>query len=198
MSSVTGIFTNNSKVIETEELSKLLYSFCILLDHRGQAGAGVVTANTKRIKEPLKGRGPARGSVPFSQLRNISDHTTFAGIAHNCYGKDRFLERENIHPVPVDSRTHDMYVVSDGILLDKNKRREALKDAGYKFISNTNGAVIGTTLAKYLDDGADEFEAGRNLIEDTYGAGGFSAVFLLRNRNTNKTKQIVHGKKAAN
>ena len=144
MSSVTGIFSNNSQVIETEELAKLLFSFNILQDHRGQAGSGVVTANSKRIKKPLKDRGPARTSTPYSQLSNISDHTTFAGIAHTCYAKNQlFHTRENIHPIPIHSKKFDIYVVSDGILLDKDDRMEGLKNKGYKFGSNTNGAVIG-------------------------------------------------------
>jgi glutamine phosphoribosylpyrophosphate amidotransferase len=169
----------------------LLYSFNILQDHRGQAGAGALLANPKRIKDPIKDRGPARASVPFKYLQQMSDHTAFAGLAHTCYAKNRFLTRENIHPLPVGSKKYDMYVASDGILLDIDVRRQALKDAGYRFESDTNGAVIGTMFARYMDETGDEFEAGRRVIEDAFGCGVFSAVMLARRKKDGKTKIVA-------
>jgi glutamine phosphoribosylpyrophosphate amidotransferase len=191
MSSVTGIFSNNGNVIEKEELPMLLYSFNILQDHRGQAGAGAVMANPKRIKRPCKDRGPARSSTPLGQLKNISDHTMFAGIGHTCYAKDRFLRREDIHPIRVYGRDYEIYVASDGILLDKAERKQRLVNKGYMFGSNTNGAVIGTMFSKYMDKTGDEFEAGRMVIDETFGSGGFSTVLLARKKSNGKTKIVA-------
>jgi len=198
MSSVTGIFSTNSNVINNEELIWLLYSCNILQDHRGQAGAGVVTANPKRIKGPIKDRGPARSSTPLSALKNLSDHTTFAGLGHTCYAKDRFLRREDIHPVRVHSDNYEIYVSSDGILLDKQNRCQTLKDYGYKVESNTNGAIIGTTFARYLDETGDEFEAGHRVIDGNYGSGVFSTVMLVRRKSDGKTKIVAIKDKRAN
>lgn len=197
MSGISGVFSTNEKVIKGEYVAKLLYENSIIQDKRGQAGAGIVLANPKRTKAH-KDRGPARESIPLNRVMEMSDHTVNAGITHNMYSKDKFLKREDIHPISVDSKNYEIHVVSDGIVLDKCEKRQELEESGYGFNSNTSAAVIGTSFAKHLDETGDEFEAGAKVLEENYGSGVFSSILLVRENSNGKTKLVLLKDKTAN
>jgi glutamine phosphoribosylpyrophosphate amidotransferase len=190
MSGLSSVFSNNREVIDQEHVAKILYEDATIQDKRGQAGAGIVLANPKRLKI-LKGRGPARESIRLDRVLQMSDHTVYTGLSYNAYSKSTFLRTEDIHPIPVMSKKNEIYVISDGIVMDKERRRQDLERNGYSIKSDTSAAVIGTEFSRYLDETGDIVEAGGQVIEDHHKSSVFSAILLVRESGSNKTK-IVH------
>ncbi len=192
MSSITGIFSNNDKVIESEDIADLVYFSNVYQKNRGQGGAGFVFANPKRIKyqNDNKDRGPVETATPLEKMRGMSDHTVFAALGHTCKSRHDFLKREDIHPIRIDSREYELYAVCDGFDLRREERIRELKERGYRFESETNGASIGTAFSRRLDETGDFFEAGEMLLDETDREAGYSGVFLARKKSNGKTSVV--------
>lgn len=192
MSNVTAIFSTNDKFIAEQKVARSLYVFNFWGDHRGQGGAGgVMVDQWGDVTLPLKGLGAARFSTPLDGLLARSNRSTHAGIGHTCYTKLGKPHVDDIHPIKIENDRYEIHLSSDGVVLGKDEFRRRLEDDGYKFGSNTNGEVIGALFLSYLGDSEDYADAGRRLLDEIKGRGGFSTAMLIKDKRNIKCRVIA-------
>jgi len=140
------------------------------LEYRGYDSAGVAvidgTNGIARLRTPgkvaklgeLLAERPLRGSL---------------GIAHTRWATHGQPSQSNAHPHVCNGR---VAVVHNGIIENHAELREAQREAGYRFTSDTDTEVIVHQVHRYLSEGADLLEAVRRTIADLEGAYALGVV----------------------
>ncbi|MEF8842242.1 MAG: glutamine--fructose-6-phosphate transaminase (isomerizing) [Haloarculaceae archaeon] len=153
------------------------------LDYRGYDSAGVALAGPAGV-DVVKKAGKLDALIEtLSGERDRLDGTV--GIGHT---------RWSTHGAPTDANAHPhtdaegrVAVVHNGIIENYQSLRDELREAGYRFRSETDTEVVPHLVARALDDGAAPEEAVREAVsrlEGSYALGivvaGGDAVFAAR------------------
>jgi glucosamine--fructose-6-phosphate aminotransferase (isomerizing) len=140
------------------------------LEYRGYDSAGLAV----RQADGGIGRIRALGKVAMlRQLLESSPITGDLGIAHTRWATHGMPAERNAHPHMSGER---VAVVHNGIIENHAELREALRQRGYHFTSETDTEVIAHLLAHLLDEEPDLLRATQRAVRQLVGAYGLAVA----------------------
>src|SRR6186997_3189507 len=140
------------------------------LEYRGYDSAGIAVLNgTQKLK-----RVRTVGKVKVLQDAIDADPTYGpVGIAHTRWATHGVPSERNAHP----HVSHDgLAIVHNGIIENHEELRDELKQAGYKFTSETDTEVIAHRVHFHLASQKDLFKAVRATVAELEGAYALAVV----------------------
>lgn len=193
MSGIVGIYSSSKSFVKNDELVEALYNCERFLNHRGEAGTGVMMVNGSNKLKPLRALGPVKVATPFETLDLMSDSTTYAAVAHLFYSRGQ-PQKSDIQPTTVKSSHYRAHIVSDSFVFGCKDLRAEL-EGDFEFNTQTNGEVIGALFLKEMErarDATDQKETAVNRVFDvTRGRGGYSVVMLLEEQGENEMELVA-------
>jgi glutamine---fructose-6-phosphate transaminase (isomerizing) len=144
--------------------SNILLSGLQKLEYRGYDSAGIATVWEDKLHLVR-----AKGKLHNLQEKVELDHTPASiGIGHTRWATHGKPEEYNAHPHrDADER---LAVVQNGIIENYRELREALKEKGYVFRSETDTEVIPHLIADWLKQGIDLLAAVKATVNQLEGA----------------------------
>ena len=145
-----------------------------LLEYRGYDSAGIAVLNgSKEISITRR----AGGTDSVARLAAAIDELTptgNVGIAHTRWATHGEVAERNAHP----HRGHSgsVAIVHNGIVENYLHLKTELKEAGYKFLSDTDSEVIAHLVAREIDRGANLAVAVGNAMKQVEGAAAVVAT----------------------
>ncbi len=154
------------------------------LEYRGYDSAGVTLLNSDGL-EIYKFAYLTESIDKLSQVQEVVDSKSKIGLAHTRWATHGIPNDLNAHPhFGCDNR---IAIVHNGIIENFRDLRNALKDSGHDFASNTDSEVIAHLLEENLSKLASEklsvetllkaFGQTLKLLEGTYAIGVIFADF---------------------
>ncbi|MDT0595289.1 glutamine--fructose-6-phosphate transaminase (isomerizing) [Glaciecola petra] len=139
------------------------------LEYRGYDSAGVALVNGNELSIIRRtGKVSALAeAVEQSKSTGLDKGTT--GIAHTRWATHGGVTEANAHPHASQDR---FAVVHNGIIENHKPLRAALTEKGFNFVSDTDTEVIAHSIASYMQDGGDLFNAVQQAAASFEGAYG--------------------------
>lgn len=141
---------------------KFLVEGLSMLEYRGYDSAGISVVSDNIIKT-CKTKGKIAALKELLKTNNIDGSL---GIGHTRWATHGVPSDKNSHPHNNISNT--ISVVHNGIIENYAKLKHSLKQAGYKFKSETDTEVIVNLIDSYYE--GDIVEACKNAIKDLEGS----------------------------
>lgn len=141
---------------------KFLVEGLSMLEYRGYDSAGISVVSDNII-ETCKTKGKIAALKELLKTNNIDGNL---GIGHTRWATHGVPSDKNSHPHNNISNT--ISVVHNGIIENYAKLKHSLKQAGYKFKSETDTEVIVNLIDSYYE--GDIVEACKNAIKDLEGS----------------------------
>ncbi|MEZ5653326.1 MAG: glutamine--fructose-6-phosphate transaminase (isomerizing) [Burkholderiaceae bacterium] len=141
------------------------------LEYRGYDSAGIAVLNgsLERVR--------AVGRVADLEKKTREAHTdSVTGIAHTRWATHGGVTEGNAHPHASISDKHEICVVHNGIIENHDALRRRLKEAGYRFDSETDTEVIAHLLHSHVNAGASLFDAVRTTVNELEGAYALAVI----------------------
>ena len=125
-------------VLGNPEAATLTYLGLYALQHRGQEGAGIVTADNRQL---LCQRGVGLVSDVFRphKLARLAGDIAIGHVRYSTFGTSIL---KNVQPLPVDYSRGSMALCHNGNLVNAPELRDTLEDDGAIFQSTTDSEVI--------------------------------------------------------
>jgi glutamine---fructose-6-phosphate transaminase (isomerizing) len=139
------------------------------LEHRGYDSAGIATLE----------HGLLRRRSVVGNLKNLENKLTYEplvgliGIGHTCCATHGRPNEKNAHPHAVDG----VAVVHNGIIENYRELRNELKQAGARFVTDTDADVIAHLVSQQLKNGYEPLDAVHIALLRLEGA--FALAFLF-------------------
>lgn len=155
------------------EAANLVYLSLYALQHRGQEGAGIVSAHEGMLLSH-RGLGLVADVFPESIIRQLKGS---AAIGHNRYSTSGQTLLKNTQPFVVEYGRGGLAVAHNGNLVNALELREQLEAQGSIFQSNVDTEVIVHLIANARGDSLGE----RISAALAQVRGAYSLVFLTPN-----------------
>ena len=170
MCGVVGIYNH-------KEAANLAYLGLHALQHRGQESAGVVSADEGML-HAVRRMGP--GSMAIGHVR----YTTAGGSLP-----------KNIQPLTVEYRKGSMGIAHNGNLVNAEKLRDELEEAGSIFSTNSDTEVVLQLIARH-DSGAfvDRLAAALTRVRGAYSLVMISGDELIAARDPHGFRPLMIGR----
>ncbi len=140
------------------------------LEYRGYDSAGLA------VRQPDGGIGRIRALGKVAMLRQLLESNPITGdlgIAHTRWATHGMPAERNAHPHMSGEK---VAVVHNGIIENHAELREALRQRGYHFTSETDTEVIAHLLAHLLDEEPDLLRATQRAVRQLVGAYGLAVA----------------------
>ena len=128
-------------VFGAPEAAKLTYLGLYALQHRGQEGAGIVSADRGELKS-FVGLGLVSEVFPTSKRHRIGLLTGDIAIGHVRYSTFGSSTLKNVQPLAVNYARGAMALAHNGNLVNAARLREELEEHGAIFHGTTDSEVI--------------------------------------------------------
>jgi amidophosphoribosyltransferase len=155
-----------------EAVAPALYQAMRAVQHRGQESAGIATYDDGL--QTLKGMGLVENIFQAQELDQLTGHV---GLGHTRYSTTGSSRLENAHPVCVSSAQGSIALGHNGDVVNSDKIREDLQQAGWAFITENDSEVVVRLFANELSDAKSPVEAMRRVMQRIVGA--YSLVLLV-------------------
>ncbi|MFB6283823.1 MAG: amidophosphoribosyltransferase [Halobacteria archaeon] len=129
-----------------ESAALSIYYALFALQHRGQAGAGIVT-NDGFQQHSKKGLGLVSEVFEEGDVEVLKGK---AGIGHLRYPTSGEIDEESCHPYTVNSKRGSIALGHNGTLVNTDVIRSKFEDKGHTFTSDTDTEVMVHDLAANL------------------------------------------------
>ena len=140
------------------------------LEYRGYDSAGVVVLDEQSELGRVRTPGKVAGLAELLEQNPLSGSL---GVAHTRWATHGQPTQANAHPHICRER---VAVVHNGIIENYKQLREEQKALGYPFTSDTDTEVIVHQIYRYLEEGADLFNAVVRTTTDLEGAYALGVV----------------------
>ncbi len=137
---VVGVFAH-------PEAANYTYLGLYALQHRGQEGAGIVSAENGVLKR-FAGTGLVSDVFPKNKLHRLARLTGDIAIGHVRYSTHGTSVLKNVQPLAVDYARGSMALAHNGNLVNASLLREELEENGSIFQSTTDSEVIIQFIAR--------------------------------------------------
>ena len=156
--------------VGTKEASPILLEGLRRMEYRGYDSAGVAVINGRGLRvEKLPGR-----IAELDERIDGDQPSGTIGIAHTRWATHGAPTRANAHPhTSCDER---IAIVHNGIIENATALREALRERGHEFRSETDTEVLAHLIEEEFD--GDLEEAVRSALRHVEGTYGIAAVSL--------------------
>jgi len=160
--------------ISTEErsVSRSIYEALYALQHRGQEAAGIVTHDGFQQHEHVD-VGLVGDVFDQSHIDNLQGA---AGLGHVRYPTDGELGRSCAQPFSISFKGGTLSVSHNGNLVNTDKRREWLANAGHTFTTSSDTEVITHELARQLLD-KQPVAGMRATMENLHGSYALTVMY---------------------
>ncbi len=140
------------------------------LEYRGYDSAGVALLDSDGNLQRIRALGRV---VELEKKLEQSPHQGVVGISHTRWATHGEPAERNAHPHLSNNR---VAVVHNGIIENHQELREALKEKGYEFESETDTEVIVHLIESNLTDGVSLLEAVKLSILNLTGAFSLGVI----------------------
>ena len=163
--------------LTTDEAAGITYNGLLLLQHRGQEGAGIAVANNRSIvckkdvglvSEVFSGEELAK----LPKGRVAVGHTRYSTTGHNT--------RENAGPFITEYLTGRIATAHNGNITNAKEIREELKEYGLHFGATSDSEVVSSLIAYYINTEKS------SLVGVTKAAGllrGAFSIIIVTSKN---------------
>ncbi|MDR1869010.1 MAG: amidophosphoribosyltransferase [Treponema sp.] len=163
--------------LTTDEAAGITYNGLLLLQHRGQEGAGIAVANNRSIvckkdvglvSEVFSGEELAK----LPKGRVAVGHTRYSTTGHNT--------KENAGPFITEYLTGRIATAHNGNITNAKEIREELKEYGLHFGATSDSEVVSSLIAYYINTEKS------SLIGVTKAAGllrGAFSIIIVTSKN---------------
>ncbi|MCK4635141.1 MAG: hypothetical protein KAT37_04670 [Candidatus Aenigmarchaeota archaeon] len=167
MSTVAGAFALTQKGLE--DIVQRTYNMQVYNQNRGEKAAAMTAArNTKVSFDTFNGNGFVHDALG-NELKHLKSNEPVATIGYNM--RSRLVGRE---PHTVSGKKYKVAGAMDGYLLDSKKPLNR---------------TITECYLNHLEDTKDFEEAGIRLMQEYYGRGPYTAIFMVNDGQ--ETSQII-------
>jgi amidophosphoribosyltransferase len=142
-------------VFNDPEAATLTYLGLYALQHRGQEGAGIVSANNGDLKR-FVGVGLVADVFPKNKPHRLARLDGDIAIGHVRYSTWGNSSLKNVQPLVVDYAKGSMGLAHNGNLVNATRLREELEEDGAIFQSTTDSEVIIHLVARSRAEGFSE------------------------------------------
>lgn len=157
------------------EAAEMAYLGLYALQHRGQEGSGIVSADGKKVYQH---RGEGLVNDVFSSPGVIQDLKGHIAIGHNRYSTTGSSGQTNVQPILVNSKDGPVAIGHNGNLVNSNSLRAELQQEGALFQTSTDTEIIIHLIARSkAPDFLSRVKDALNRIQ-----GAFSIVMLMRDK----------------
>jgi amidophosphoribosyltransferase len=157
------------------EAAEMAYLGLYALQHRGQEGSGIVTADGKRVYQH---RGEGLVNELFSSPDIIQSLKGHIAIGHNRYSTTGSSGQTNVQPILVNSKDGPVAIGHNGNLVNSHSLRAELQQEGALFQTSTDTEIIIHLIAR--SKASDFLSRVRDALNRIQGA--YSIVMLTRDR----------------
>ncbi len=157
------------------EAAEMAYLGLYALQHRGQEGSGIVSADGKHV---YAHRGQGLVNDVFSSPEVISALEGHIAIGHNRYSTTGTDQKTNVQPILVNSKDGPVAIGHNGNLINSHALREMLQQEGALFQTSTDTEIIVHLIARSK---APDFPS---RVKDALNQvrGSYSLVMLTKNQ----------------
>ncbi|MDD5342473.1 MAG: amidophosphoribosyltransferase [Patescibacteria group bacterium] len=149
-----------------------VYDGLRLLQHRGQDGSGITVVNSRT--QTKKGPGLVADVYPGRWLERQNGSLA---IGHNRYATQGKPSINNLQPHRATCRGGNVYLASNGDLVNFGQLRRRLQRKGVKFRSMNDGELLAWLLATVYDRTNDMVKAIETVLQTAKGAYSAVAIF---------------------
>lgn len=157
------------------EAAEMAYLGLYSLQHRGQEGSGIVSADGRRV---YSHRGEGLVNDVFSSPETIQQLKGPIAIGHNRYSTTGSNQMENVQPILVNSKDGPVAIGHNGNLVNAAALRNMLQQEGALFQTSTDTEIIVHLVAR--SKAPDFISRVRDALNQIQGA--YSLVMLTRDR----------------
>ena len=129
------------------EAAKLTYLGLYALQHRGQEGAGIVSADSGNLTR-FVGMGLVSDVFPTGKPHRLEQLVGSTAIGHVRYSTQGSNTHKNVQPLAVDYSRGSMALAHNGNLVNAARLREDLEEHGAIFQSTTDSEVFIHLIAR--------------------------------------------------
>ncbi len=157
------------------EAAEMAYLGLYALQHRGQEGSGIVSADGKKVYQH---RGEGLVNDVFSSPGVIQGLKGHIAIGHNRYSTTGSSGQTNVQPILVNSKDGPVAIGHNGNLVNSHALRAELQQEGALFQTSTDTEIIIHLIARSkAPDFLSRVKDALNRIQ-----GAFSIVMLTRDK----------------
>jgi glucosamine--fructose-6-phosphate aminotransferase (isomerizing) len=151
------------------DVSEILISGLHALEYRGYDSAGIAVQADGGLRR-LRTEGKVRDLEALIEDTPLAGH---CGIAHTRWATHGVPNTDNAHP---HLSNGEIALVHNGIIENHDALREELKQAGYRFDSDTDTEVMVHLIHHLSAEGNSLFEAVRKAVKRLNGAYAIAVV----------------------
>ncbi|HUH36390.1 MAG TPA: glutamine--fructose-6-phosphate transaminase (isomerizing) [Spongiibacteraceae bacterium] len=152
------------------EVSAILVEGLRRLEYRGYDSAGVAVINHQNELGGCKREGKVAILAEAIDRHPLRGHT---GIAHTRWATHGVPSEANAHP---HTSSGHLALVHNGIIENHEALRERLREAGYRFDSQTDTETIVHLIDWYMQQGMDLLAGVKAAVKDLEGAFGLAVI----------------------
>ena len=129
----------------SDEAANICYYGLHSLQHRGQEGAGIVSAKDG-VLHYIKGAGLVNGVFNESNLSSLEGNIAVGQVLYTNAGDGGVAE--NVQPIVFHHRTGDFAISYNGKLVNADRLRKFLEDKGSLFLTSSDCELIANLIKK--------------------------------------------------
>lgn len=151
--------------VANTDIKNLLVDGLKRLEYRGYDSVGVALLNGSGILENLRHVGKV--SELESTISNDNSLSGWAGIGHTRWATHGEPNKRNAHP---HTSHEEIAIVHNGIIENHAVLKDALKNQGYQFQSDTDSEVVAHLIHSHKQDKCSLVEAVRRTVRELTGS----------------------------
>ncbi len=162
--------------------AELTYYGLHSLQHRGQEGCGIVSSDGETLRR-VKGEGLVTKVFNENKLSTLTGNLAIGHVRYSTAGGGGI---ENVQPFLIKHSTGDFALAHNGNIVNSNKLKEELEQAGSIFQSTSDSEILAHLVKK--DNSENRIDAIKFALNKIEGAFAFLAmtkdkIYVMRDKH---------------